>query len=301
MTPSSDNRTSPEALQALTVNEWMRRIERLLRDAEVECGDYPNHAVSLLCSALDWDLKDRILAENTTLTAAQVTRVEDFLQRRCRKFPLQYLRGWEWFWNSKFAVGPGVLIPRPETECLVEAVLERLAPEPPRKVAELGAGSGNIGLSILGERPQWTWYAFENNPASLPFVRKNLADSGISGERYILTPFDFFERAQDFSPYDALVSNPPYVATSEIKTLSEEVNEEPVAALDGGEMGTECLARLAEWAKGHLRAGGLFLSEIGEDQGPRAAQLLIAQGFINVGVLPDRTGRDRLVFGTSES
>jgi release factor glutamine methyltransferase len=222
-------------------------------------------------------------------------RVEALLARRLLGEPFQYLVGYAWFWDSKFEVGPGVLIPRPETEHLVEIALARI-PSRKIRVAELGAGSGAIGISLLKERPEWEWVAWEKSMDAAVFAERNRAALCPSGS-YTLEIGDFFTGLVTKGPFDWFVSNPPYVRRGEIAHLSKEVRQEPFLALDGGESGLECLERLIRVAADTLLPGGGVILEIGSEQGEAVSGFLRRAGFAECAIERDLAGLDRVAYG----
>lgn len=277
--------------------EYLVTGKARLESARLECADPLLHMKQILEAALGIDSSELIQRWEETLADVDRAKVEALLARRLTGEPFQYIVGYEDFWNNRFAVGPGVLIPRPETERLVELALERL-PKSPIDIAELGAGSGIIGISLLAERP-WRWNAWENNPATLPYLKKNLALLP-AGARYTLREDDYFEGIGKLPPMDWWISNPPYVPRAEIPRLSREVRHEPAQALDGGLTGLECLARMIELAPSRLKSGGGILLEIGSDQGPMVLELLKKSGFQKASIEKDLAGRDRVAYGRLE-
>ncbi len=278
-----------------TAEELIRWGRMGLRAAGAECGDLLLHAERILGEALGWTPSDLINRRFEKLSETEKKQVEMFFQQRFQGMPLQYLTGKETFWKSEFSVGPGVLIPRRETECLIEWLLSVDARENVR-VAELGAGSGNIGVSVLQERPTWEWHAFETSGEGGRYAQENarlLAGSSL----YHLHLKDFFAGASFLDPVDWCVANPPYVATGEIHGLSREVRFEPPSALDGGEDGLDVFRRLASWGAMHLAPEGRLICEIGERQGAAARGILEKEGYSEIEVRPDYAGLPRLILG----
>lgn len=159
--------------------------------------------------------------------------------------PISYVLGKCYFWNDAFYVGKGVLTPRKETEHIVEYILDSypLTKYPFLKVSELGGGSGNIGLSILKERPTWRWITFEKSKQALPYLSKNrdaILPTSLLREQMIIVPGDYFNLSlhQPFLPYDLFVSNPPYVASKDKSSLPHNVCHEPHMSLYGGKDGS---------------------------------------------------------------
>lgn len=208
--------------------------------------------------------------------------------------PLQYLAGYQWFWKSRFSVEPGVLIPRPETETLVD-LITRFLPESALNVAELGAGSGNIGVSCLLDRPRLNWHAWEISPEALRVAEKNAGEILMDKSHYHLHFGDFCTGQEALGPWDAVVSNPPYVSTDEMERLSPQVRREPSLALDGGYDGLTVIHQFVQSASRSLVPRGLLAFEIGEDQAC-AVSLMVSQcGFTSPEITRDLAGRDRVL------
>lgn len=238
------------------------------------------------------------------LEPSELKAYRELISRRADGEPAQYLTGQKDFYNRAFAVDPRVLIPRPETELLVEAVLQRLPKQTPEQapaaapstVLDLCTGSGCIAITLAAERPQAKVYATDLSPGALEVARGNADRNGVI-ERVTFLEGDLFAPVPPELTFDLIVSNPPYVGTAEIATLSAEVQREPRLALDGGPDGLVVLRRLIAEAQAHLRPGGLLALEIGEDQGPAVKGLLEAAGYTQVRVERDWERRDRHAFG----
>jgi release factor glutamine methyltransferase len=219
------------------------------------------------------------------------------IERRIAGEPTQYLTGVREFYNRPFKVDPRVLIPRPETELLVEACLQRLPKDAPSRVLDVCVGSGCIALSIAAERPQATVFATDLSPDAIALAREN-AEALKVADRVTLLQGNLFAPLPPDARFDVVVSNPPYIATAEIDTLSAEVRREPRMALDGGADGLVLIRRVAEGARRHLVPGGLLAMEIGETQGAALVAVLQAAGYAEVRVEKDLERRDRMAFGT---
>jgi release factor glutamine methyltransferase len=217
--------------------------------------------------------------------------------RRVAGEPLQYVIGWAPFGRLRLAVGPGVFVPRPETEALADraAAFLRSRPEP-RIGADLCAGSGAIACFLASEVPTARVLATELDPGALAWARENAERFGVellAGNLDEPLPPELAGRL------DVLCANVPYVPSAAIATLPTDVRDhEPRLALDGGPDGLEVFRRLAGRAGHWLAPGGRLYAEIGEDQAEAAAALLTAAGLAEVGVHQDLVGRDRIVEGT---
>jgi release factor glutamine methyltransferase len=279
----------------VTYRQYLSELALRLDRAGLEMADPHHHAEQVLSGALSVSQSEILKRLSAELTEIDRARSEAVVERRLKAEPLQYILGWTEFWKSRFEVGPGVLIPRPDTETLIELALE-VVPHQAR-IAELGAGSGAIGLSLLLERPSWKWFAWESSPSAYEFCRKNAARLGAPAA-FVLAACDFFESAEACGPFDWFISNPPYVPTSEIPTLSAEVRSEPKAALDGGQNGLGIIDRLVKLASGPCvsESGGILL-EIGADQGTPVLELLANAGFHGCRIQKDLAGNDRVAYG----
>lgn len=244
-------------------------------------------ALILLCWALGRDRAEVYLHPDVRLAAAEVSRLDAAVRRRASGWPLQYVTGEAWFWSHKLRVGPGVLVPRPETETLVEAALERL--DRAGRVADIGTGSGAIALALASARPDVEVTAVERSKRALRYARQNLGPGVRLLEGDLLRPLP--------RPQDVIVANPPYVSEAEYGQLAADVRREPRAALLGGSDGLCVLRRLASDARRHLRPGGWLLVEIGAGQGDAVQEIFTRRGWRDIFLRTDLAGHARVVGG----
>jgi len=217
-------------------------------------------------------------------------RFESLVQRRLAREPVAYITGHKEFWSLDFAVGPGVLVPRPDTETLIEEAL-RLVPDrnAPLRIADLGAGSGAILCAALTEFPNATGIGFESSPQAHAFASRNAAR--LTGSRAEIR-LAGWEQAD--GPFDLVFSNPPYIPTAEIESLDPGVARfEPRAALDGGPDGLDAYRALAAILSRIVAAGGFALLEIGAGQAPAMGTLFPSLQMIRI--VPDLAGIPRCV------
>ncbi len=219
--------------------------------------------------------------------------LEKAIERRLSHEPLQYILGeWE-FYRQTYEVSPDCLIPRSDTECLVEEAIRRL----PKNAlfADLCTGSGCIAISTLAERPDTRAYALDKFPATLALAERNARRNGVRDRFEPLCEDVLLPPSLPSESLDAILSNPPYIATRELDSLSPEVHAEPTAALDGGEDGLLFYrAILTNWSH-VLKKDGLILFEIGYDQAQALTALGHAHGFRSILVKQDLGGNDRVV------
>lgn len=215
------------------------------------------------------------------------------VQRRLNGEPVAYILGVREFYGRRFTVNPSVLIPRPETEHLVETVLARL-PENGR-VWDLGTGSGAVALTVALERPDAFVRASDISLSALETARKNAADLGAEVEFAHGSWFDTDMPSE--RQWDVIVSNPPYIENGDIHLSQGDLRFEPKNALTDFSDGMSCIRALAEGAPKYLADGGFLLLEHGFNQGGAVRGVLAAHGFTEVETLADLAGLDRITFG----
>lgn len=232
------------------------------------------------------------------LSKEELAAYRALIQRRLAGEPTQYLIGAKEFYGRRFAVDPRVLIPRSETELLVEAALRAVPKDAPARVLDLCTGSGCIAVSIAADRPQASVWATDISHAALEVAKANAARHQVDG-RVSFFQGDLFSAFPEDATFDVIVSNPPYIKRGDLAALQKEVQREPVTALDGGEDGLHLLRQIIAAALPRLKAGGLLALEIGDDQGAEVKTLLLQAGYHNVRIEKDMAQNDRLAFGAA--
>lgn len=250
----------------------------------------------LLADALGVDRVRLIIDFEKPLTRDELAAYRARIERRAAGEPTAYILGKREFYGRPFRVDSRVLIPRPETEGLVELALADLPADRELRVLDLCAGSGCVGLTVAAERPLARVDLVELDPGAAEVARGNAAALGVA-ERCRVLVGDLFAPVAAEAPYDAIVGNPPYVPSGELPGLQREVQREPRLALDGGPDGLELVRRIAAEAPRRLAPGGAVTLEIAIEEGPGASAALAAAGLVQVEVLPDFTRRDRYVRG----
>jgi len=231
------------------------------------------------------------------LEASELAAYRGLIARRASGEPTSYLTGTREFYGRTFAVDARVLVPRPETELLVEAVLQAVPRDAAVRILDLCTGSGCVGITLALERPAARVLATDTSPDALDVARANAAALG-AAERFEVRLGDLFAPVEDEAPFDVVVANPPYVARGDLPTLPAEVRREPQGALDGGPDGLDGGRRIAAAAPRRLVPGGLLALEIGDRQGPAVHSLLEAGGYGSVRIERDLARHDRLALGT---
>lgn len=253
----------------------------------------------LLAEALGRDRAWLIAHGDELASAGQACAFQNLIARRLAGEPMAYVLGQRGFWSLSLKVTPAVLVPRPETELLVEQVLACL-PETrtaqPVRIADLGTGSGAIALALASERPQWQIVATDASSAALAVARDNAQALGL--EHHIQFRQGHWYQALAGQPaFDALVSNPPYIARDDEHLADPALRHEPQAALVSGRDGLDDIRQLIAGAGEHLRPGGWLLLEHGWDQAEAVRALLHAHGFAEVDSRRDLGGQPRISFG----
>lgn len=239
----------------------------------------------------------QILAGYTKkLTQFQQNNLTAIIKQRKVRYPLQYILGKWSFYGREFTVGPGVLIPRADTETLIDKAVELLGDKKSPKILDLCAGSGAIGITLALLKKDSEVSLLEKYNEAARYAYKNIIDNG--AENAMLYEGDVLTGDQSDKKYDLIVSNPPYINSEDMKTLQPEVQFEPTTALEGGEDGLDFYKAIIKNYKDSLNIGGSMAFEVGIGQADAVAKLLESAGFSNVGKRQDLGEIDRVVFGT---
>jgi release factor glutamine methyltransferase len=277
--------TVADALAAAAARLTAAGIENASLDAEL-----------LLRHVLEWDRASVIARARSPLDFAAETALHRLVEARASRRPLQHLTGTQAFWRHDFLVTPDVLIPRPETEVLVEAALAAIKGIHAPVVVDVGTGSGCIALSLAAERPDAEVHAVDISPAALRVARENARRASLTnGVRFheadLLAPWECAG-----SVFDLVASNPPYVSSEEIETLAPEVRDhEPRLALVPPGSPLSMYERLAPAARAVLRKGGALVLEVGAGQATAVSAVVRAAGFSSVKVVRDLQGIPRTI------
>lgn len=273
----------------------MTIIASLLRSAELP--DSPTarlDAELLLAAALGkprsflhtWP--ERIVSSEAALMFA------GYLQRRRAGEPVAYILGHQGFWKLDLEVAPHTLIPRPETEMLVEAALELVPVFVPAEVLDLGTGTGAIALALANDRPGWKATAVDRVPEAVELAERNRQRLHLNNAE-VLNSHWF--SALEGRRFDLIISNPPYIADADPHLAAGDVRFEPSSALVAGRDGMDDLRTIISQAPDHLKEGGWLLLEHGYDQGAAVRDLLTQHGFERVQTRRDLGGHERISFG----
>ena len=276
----------------VSIAESLKHGQAILADSGV--AESTRESVSLLAKALEKDKTFLYAYPEHQLSEEDERKFDSFLRRRASREPFQYITGVQEFYGLEFDVTPDVLIPRPETEMVVEEAVKILGPVEAASFCEVGIGSGCIAISILHEIKSAKAIGLDISAPALDVARCNAEKLNVSG-RLDLLESDVFA-SLDGQIFDAIFSNPPYVPVRDLNGLQAEVRDfEPLVALSDGADGLSIVRRIVNEAPDFLSAGGSLLLEIGFDQSERVAAMFDDQMWDTPELLPDLQGIPRLV------
>lgn len=260
----------------------------------------------LLAFVLQCPANELRLRQEEELTAGQAEQFMALCQQAQAGYPVQYLIGEQEFMGLSFSVGAGVLIPRWETELLVEKALELLPKDSPVLVADICTGSGAMGVSLCHYLPQAFCFAVDISAIALGYAKENSRRNQVQNRMTflqgdLLHPLLEMKRQSAGFALDMILSNPPYVTGQEMNELPENVRYEPSLALYGGEDGLDFYRRLAVESPGLLKVGGWLCVECGYAQGQAIKELWELNGLQNVEICRDYAGKDRMVIGQKKN
>jgi len=271
-------------------------FQHWLRDAtrRLSAGESPKRDAEILLGFVTGRSRTFIMAfGETSLTASELEQLEALLARREQGEPVAYLVGEREFWSLPLSVSPATLIPRPDTECLVEQALLRL-PASQQKVLDLGTGTGAVALAIASERQDCQLTGVDLQPEAVKLAQHNAQKLAISNAS--------FEQGSWFTPvagqqFAVIVSNPPYIDAADPHLAEGDVRFEPASALVADNAGLADLQTLIEHAPQHLLPGGWLLLEHGWQQAQQVQQLFRQAGYHQVATVKDYGGNDRVSLG----
>lgn len=273
----------------MTYRDAIALGEKILNMADIV--DAKNDAWLLLTAACKIDHTFYYMHMDEDMDSEQVKEYESLIKKRAEHIPLQYITGEQEFMGMNFRVNSNVLIPRQDTETLVEQALKRI--KPGMHILDMCTGSGCVLISILKNAPGTTGLGCDVSKQALIVAKENAKQNDVFAE---FERSDLFENVID--KFDMIVSNPPYIRTDVIPTLMQEVAQfEPVLALDGKEDGLYFYRRIVSESREYLNEGGMLLFEIGYDQGQEVSDMMKKAGFSDVCVIQDLAGNDRVVYG----
>ncbi|WP_213992264.1 peptide chain release factor N(5)-glutamine methyltransferase [Sodalis sp. dw_96] len=273
----------------MEIREWLNAAVR-----QLAAGESPKRDAEILLGFVTGRPRTWLLAfDETPLTAQQVLLLADLLARREAGEPIAYLTGEREFWSLRLKVSPVTLIPRPDTECLVEQALA-LVQEPLADVLDLGTGTGAIALALASERPGWRLTGIDVQSGAVALARENARNLGLSNAAFEIG--SWYKSLQG-QRYTLIVSNPPYIDADDPHLGRGDVRYEPLGALVAASSGLADLAAVIDGAGAHLQPGGWLALEHGWQQGEAVRGLLFRAGFHRVGSRNDYGGNERVSMG----
>lgn len=270
-----------------------KAAERLRQAIRLERREARLEAQILAAYALGVSRAWLIAHDQDALNPNQIDVMENLIARREKGEPVAYIMGKKEFYGRMFRVTPDVLIPRPETELLLEVAFERMPKDQALDVLDIGAGSGCISITVALERPNWSVTAVDISSSTLCIAKENARQLGA---RVFFLQSDLFDALGE-RRFDLILSNPPYIAQDDPHLQQGDVRFEPMQALASGEDGLDALRRLIQTAPMHLCPDGWLMFEHGWNQADNARQFMAQSGFMNVESLPDLAGHSRATLG----
>ncbi len=273
----------------------MQAARQLSRVSEIDTHQLD--AKILLAHALHKEMSYLITWPEKNLTDKILAAANLLLQRRLVGEPIAYILGYREFWSLKFKVTPDVLIPRPETELLVQWCLDKSGDSKDCELIDLGTGSGAIAVAIASERPSFKITATDYSKDALNIARENAKSHNCLNIRF--KQGYWFDCVED-EQFDIIVSNPPYVAVGDEHLTRGDLVHEPIAALAAEQKGLEDIQHIVNSARKHLKPGGYIAIEHGYDQAATISLLMSAAGFVELETISDLANIDRITTGRLE-
>ena len=253
----------------------------------------------LLCDVLDYSRIQLYTHFDEPLNPDELKKYKEYVVRRVKREPVAYILGKKGFMQYDFKVTKDTLVPRPETELLVENLIALNKDKGPREILDLGVGSGAILVSLLGNLPEARGLGVDISAGAVEVTLENAKTIGVADRCAVLVS-DLYANVPKDEKFHIIVSNPPYIPRRDLAGLAPEVHKEPVTALDGGEDGLDFYRRILEDVGDYLLPDGMVAFEIGIGEGQAVADLCKAAGLTCVKVCNDYGGIDRMVFAAKE-
>jgi release factor glutamine methyltransferase len=277
----------------------LREAKELLEQYGIEDANREAEIIITHCLGID---RTVLYRDNIEISKEELERIDEFLKRRSKREPLQYILGYVDFYGLKIKVGKGVLIPRPETEILTEITIETVKREAlsVMRILDLCTGSGCLAIALAKEFPAAKVYGTDISKVAIQYAEENARTNRIGNVTFL--EGSLFEPIKKLPAvdcplfaFDLIVSNPPYIKRDDIKNLQLEIKDwEPVEALDGGEDGLDYYRAIIQEAKGYLKREGFLIFEIGAGQSEEVRKIAKDAGFADTSLIKDYAGIERI-------
>ncbi len=288
----------------------LRNAREFLKNSGIEDASREAEMIISYCLEID---RVTLYRDNPLISKDIILKIDNFLKKRAKRQPLQYILGYTEFYGLKIKIGKGVLIPRPETELLVEEAIrivrnyisdQCLPPHPPLSkgglrggdvILDLCTGSGCLALTLAKEFPDAQVYGTDISEIAIRYAKGNAKLNKI--KNVIFIKGSLFEPVKkSLNAFDLIVSNPPYIKRNDIRNLQREIKDwEPVKALDGGENGLDYYRAIMPDARNYLKKGGCLMLELGVSQADAVRKMAEDAGFVNISLIKDYAGIERIL------
>ncbi len=290
---SPANQTMIKIIKDMNALDKLRKSKELLEKFGIE--DAIRNAELIISHCLGID-RVSLYRDNPRIPENIILKIDEFLQRRTKREPIQYILGYTEFYGLRIKVGSGVLIPRPETELLVEEAKKIISKFEIRNskftFLDLCSGSGCLSLALAKEFPEAKFYGTDTSEVAIRYAKENVELNNINNVTFLKG--NLFEPLKNLV-FDLIVSNPPYIRKDDIKNLQMEVKDwEPVEALDGGIDGLDYYRLIIAGARGYLKENGYLILELGVGQSDAVRKLAEDEGFKNISLVKDYAGIERI-------
>ncbi|HSL88163.1 MAG TPA: peptide chain release factor N(5)-glutamine methyltransferase [Ignavibacteriaceae bacterium] len=280
----------------LTVLEALKLSEEYLTKYNIDSSRL--NAELLLADILNCKRLDLYLLYDKPLQESEIAKYRDYLKRRSSREPLQYIIGNVEFFGCKFFVDPSVLIPRPETELLVECALKKYLPKDEIRILDIGVGSGNIAVTLLKNLSLSSAVGIDINDDTLSVASKNAQENNVI-ERLELVKLNILkDDHKTLGNFDMVISNPPYISLNDFQNLEPELkNYEPLLSLTDNSDGYLFYEKIISISSDLLNNNGRLFFELGKDQHTKVNKMMIEKGFSSINIVKDYSDIERVIFG----
>lgn len=290
------NQTMIKIIKDMNALDKLRKSKEFLEKFSIEDASRNAELIISYCLGID---RASLYRDNPCIPENIIPKIDEFLQRRAKREPIQYILGYTEFYGLKIKVESGVLIPRPETELLAEEAIKIISKFEFRnsnfKFLDLCTGSGCLALALAKEFPEAKVYGADTSEVAIRYAKDNAELNNINNVTFLRG--NLFEPLKNLV-FDLIVSNPPYIRKDDIKNLQIEVKDwEPVEALDGGMDGLDYYRMIIPGARGYLKENGYLILELGVGQSDAVRKLAEDEGFKNISLVKDYAGIERIFIG----